>query len=192
MRGHWSERNIPLEVRQAYANRIQDLFALPYEGKPLWLPLSPEAKEQFVAWVDQHYIATEDPGLSPFVRASYAKLKGYCPRLALIHALGVDPMATRINSSSISAACKLIDYSQEQACKVSQAIGSLGPQNIERCKAAIRRKLSVCRYSKRDVQRSVSGGAELFHTAWEELLQPEIIEHSDGSFSLLSSTYRQN
>lgn len=190
--GRWCERNIPLEVRKAYANRIEELFALPYEGKPRWIPLTPDAKEQFAEWVNQHYVATEDPELSPFVRGAYAKLKGYCPRLALIHAFGTSPTATTVGNASITAACKLIDYFKAQAWKVSQAVGPLGPRSIERCKAAIRRKLSVCRYSKRDVQRSVSGGADLFQTAWEELLQPEIVEHPDGTFSLLSSTYRQN
>lgn len=189
--GGWSDGVISTPVREAYANRINELFALPYEGAPLWLPLAPDAKEHFATWVNQHYVETTAPELSPFLRAAYAKYKGYCARLALIHALGTNPLATTIEDASITAACRLIDYFKAQAGKVAPAVGSVRPEKIERCKAAIRRKLSVCRCTKREIQRSVSGGTELFKKAWEELLQPELKEYSDGTFSLRSSTYRQ-
>ena len=55
---------------------------------------------------DMHCQETEDPALSPMLRGFYAKLKGYCARLALIHAICTNPNAVEIGLVDRPAAIK--------------------------------------------------------------------------------------
>jgi len=188
----WTERVVPQEVREAYANRIKKLFAIPMESEPVSLALTSEAHSRFTQWHDRHCAETEDASLPPFLRGVYAKLKGYCPRLALVHALVSNPSADKVERVSVDSAIALVDYFKAQAWRVMPLLGQGKTSEVDRCKGEIRRKLSVCRFlKKRDVQKNSAFDANEWNQAFSEMCSPEIEQHSDGTISLQVPTNRQ-
>jgi len=85
--------------------------------------LTPEAKEAFKAWYDQHSIEAAIQATSPFLEGCYAKFTGYCARLALIHALCTKHRSSSVPLKSIEAAITLIAYFKIQALKVDKLFG---------------------------------------------------------------------
>lgn len=188
----WSENEVPHEVREAYDNRIKELFANPMGNEPVSLALTSEAQARFIQWHDQHCSQTEDTSLPPFLRAVYAKLKGYCPRLALVHALVSNPSADKVERVSVDAAIAMVDYFKAQAWRVMPLLGQSKTSEVERCKAEIRRKLSVSRsLKKRDLQHNSAFQAETFNQALNELTSPGVIEDEEGMLRLWEPTNRQ-
>jgi hypothetical protein len=188
----WTERVVPQEVREAYADRIKELFAIPMESEPVSLALTSEAHSRFTQWHDRHCAETEDASLPPFLRGVYAKLKGYCPRLALVHALVSNPSADKVERVSVDSAIALVDYFKAQAWRVMPLLGQGKTSEVDRCKGEIRRKLSVCRFlKKRDVQKNSAFAANEWNQAFSEMCSPEIEQHSDGTISLQVPTNRQ-
>jgi len=181
----WTDTTVSTEVRSQYERLIQELLEIPYNGGPIYLELSPKAKECWVAWHDAHCTETEDPCLSSFKRASYSKLLGICPRLALIHTVVTDPQAITVELPSVEAAIQLTSYFKGQVSKVEPLV-SRQSSAIERCKDEIRRKLSVCRYPKRTLQKNSAYPAEIFNEALKELLLPEIKIDGENIVSLRS------
>ena len=96
-----------------------------------------------------------------------------------------------INTSSITAACQLIDYFKAQVLKVAPAIGSVRSRQVESCRRAICRHLSVCRLNNRDLQRKCCYGAEIYNEALKAMSQPEVELGRDGLLSLTEQTYPQ-
>jgi Protein of unknown function (DUF3987) len=134
----------------------------------------------------------EEPTFPPFLRAVNSKLKGYCARLALVHALATNPAATVVNLESMENAIKLVAYFETQAWRVMPLIRDNKLIEVERCKAEIRRKLSGCRsMKKRDLQRGSAFPAEVFNQALYELARPGVLIASDGTVSLYDPTNRQ-
>ena len=190
----WTDVTISKTAREAYDNLIQQLFALPFKDEPVALSLSPEAHAVFVQWHDAHCQEIEQPTLQPFLKAAYSKLKGYCARLALIHALATNPTTDTVEAASVEAAIQLINYFKAQARKVMPLI-SRNKSNtaVERCKSEIRRKLSVSRIMKRrDLQKNSAFDAEVFKQALAEMGAPEVIADEDGSLKLWGPANRQH
>ncbi len=180
----WTETVVSDDARNAYGRLIETLFSIPLDKSPVCLPLTPEAHEQFVTWHDRHCIEGEHPNLSPFVQAVYSKLKGYCPRLALIHALATDPAAKEVDVESIKAAIELVGYFKGQAAKVGNRLCRfVGAREVkvERCKQEIRQKLAGGKVvNKRDLQKNSQFAAKVFNPAWESMRRPELIEVDGG------------
>ncbi len=109
----WPSAILRSTVKDAYAELVARLYSLPAhpDGSSIVLPLSPTAKALFIEWHDQHCREQENHALPAIVRGAYAKLKGYAPRFALIHAVASNPRRPRLrrnpsgrpwNSSNIS------------------------------------------------------------------------------------------
>lgn len=185
----WNENEISLATQLAYDNQFDQLFAIPYDSEngPLFLELTDEAKEMFIQWHDVHMGEMENSNWSPFVKGSMAKLKGYCGRLALIHTICSDPSTKVVGVESIRAAIQMIEYFKGQSIKVDKLFDhSTSEGKIGRCKAAIRRQLTLGGMKKRDLQRTFHGKAEIFKQALAEMSRAEIVQ-KDGMISLLNS-----
>jgi hypothetical protein len=192
MQVRWSNQVITVGVRDRYASLIKDLFALPYGGEPVCLSLTAAAQARFIQWHDEHCDGMEQSGLPPFLRAVFAKLKGYCARLALIHALAINPQTERVDLESVEAAIRITGYFKAQARKVMPLLGENKSSEVERCKAEIKRKLSVSRYmKKRDIQKSSAFDAEVFNKAFAEMTAPHLVVDAEGGVRLWEPTNRQ-
>lgn len=189
----WTDATISQPVRDGYDNLIRELFAFPMQKEPVSLLLSDEALALFKWWHDTHCEETEQPQLPPFLRGAYAKLKGYCPRLALIHAVVTNPTTERVEKASVEAAIQLVSYFKAQARKVMPLLGENKSSEVERCKAEIRRKLSVSRsMKKRDIQKSSAFNAEVFNQAFAEMTVPHLVVDAEGGVRLWEPTNRQS
>lgn len=188
----WTEKVVAAEIRESYALRIKDLFNLSWEREPVALSLTPDAQSYFKEWHDAHCSETESPNLQPYLRAAYAKLKGYGPRLALIHALFARPAATQVEKSSMEAAISMIGYFKAQAQRIIPLLQQSGANTADRCMSEIKTKLSVCRsMKKRELQRNSAFAAEVFNDALTELMAPRIVEEEGGMLRLWEPTNRQ-
>ena len=171
----WTYYEMPGEVKSQYELFLQALFNFPSTNMPVVIPLTAAASYLFVQWHDVHCIEGEGDHLSVFMQSVYAKLKGYCGRLALIHAICRDPNTEVVEVESIAAAAGLIDFFKTQALKVDAALSKGNSSPVERCKTAIERKLLRRPCMKRDLQRSMSHDAATFNEAFDELRKPKII-----------------
>jgi hypothetical protein len=118
------------------------------------------------------------------LKGFYAKLKGYCARLALIHALATKPAAKEVGVESIAAAAAQVDYFKTQAAKVAhhlcRSVGVGDP--IEKCALEIVRKGIGGKFrTRRELQRNSQFGSPVFGLAWELIsknLVPLFTRHS--------------
>ena len=174
----WTHEMISPEALSAYHTLFDRLYAIPYDPEtgPLYLDLTHAAQAYFIRWHDKHMAEAETRAKSPFLQGAYAKLKGYCARLALIHAVCTDPDTKVVDIESVAAAAAMVDYFKAQAFKVD-AIFSRGKNTpVEQCKAAIRRQLSACRcIEKRDLQRRMHHKGEIYNQALSEMSKAEIL-----------------
>ena len=188
----WTDKVISSEARTAYDGLIRQLWEIPWKETPTCLDLTPEAGTCWIEWHNAHYHETERDDLSPFQRAAYNKLIGYCARLALIHAVATNPTTTTVGVESVKAACELIVYFKLQVAKIAPLIVRTKPSKLEKCKAEIRRKLSVSRLlKKRELQKNSAFEANIWNQAFNEMCLPELDQHSNGTLSLRVPTYRQ-
>jgi len=176
----WSETTIHPHTLQANKDLFIQLTALEYipsEG-PVLLTLTPEAQKRFIEWIAQHFLDMEERASSPYLQGVYAKLKGYCACLSLIHALGNDPNTQSVGINSLEAGISLVEYFKGQAFRVDGffSIGKHHP--VEKIKVSIRRKMSDChRIKRRDLQRSVCGGIRSsvdFNQALDQMCKAEL------------------
>ncbi len=183
VKGRWTDFAVSSEAQGQYNKLFDDLYALPYEGEPTFLNLTAQARAYFSKWHDAHCEEAESPALSPFLQGSYAKLIGYCARLALIHQLCTNPKAVSVEIESVAAATAMIDYFKLQARKVATVLAQAETSPVEKCKAAIRRRLSVRRspINRRELQRSLDANAKDFKQALEELSNPEVLVKKNDS-----------
>jgi hypothetical protein len=121
----WTEANIPPTIREHYATVVEQLQALQWvtedpEGcAPHVIPLTPAGKAVFVEWATTHYAELNAPDLLPQLRGPWAKLEGYCARLALVLqmtrlACG-EAQGEAIDDTSVLRAAALIDYFKSHA-----------------------------------------------------------------------------
>ena len=169
----WTEMVLSDPVKQAYADLLGQLYALqPHpDGSPIVLGLSAPAKTLFVEWHDTHCAEQENPALPSLVQGAYAKLKGYAPRFALIHALASNPHAQHIEAESIGAAEDLVEYFKIQVQRVAPLLARHARTPEACCEHSIRRALARGkRLTKRDIQRAGNTPADLFNHIWAALL----------------------
>lgn len=183
----WTSHTITAQVRMQYGQMIDALYDLPYQDPPAEICLNDEATEYFVRWHDSHFEEMDAMALSNFVRGAYAKLAGYCLRLALIHALCEDPHAHEVPQESVAAAAALIYYFKFQCRRVDGLISSGRPDPVERCKTLIRSKLSACRsVVKRDLQRLTCSHypAVVFNQALDDLRRTKEVIQEGGVIAM--------
>ena len=174
----WSSTPISQQARKNYAHLLWEIYALEFENDPatgepgpMYLPLSPEATQRFSHWHDVHCQQMEDRSLSPAQKGFFSKLKGYCARLALIHALCIDPTTKTVGVASVEAAITMVDYFKQQAAKVCAHLAQPKKTPMERCEREIRRNLASERIlTKRELQQGGNAEASVFNTILRELI----------------------
>lgn len=170
--------DISQQVQDDYASLIYELYELEFgedpqtaEKQPVVLPLTPDGREKFVILHDRFCHEMEVPTCSPVLKGFYPKLRGYCARLALIHALCVDPNARSVGVGSVEAAIAMIEYFKRQAEKVCALLGQPKKTPLERCERDIIRNLSNGRIlTKRDLQQGGNAEAKVFNPVFDHLL----------------------
>ena len=178
------DESISPATQEDYANLIKQLVGMDWPSEPLPQPmdLTPAAFERFQEWHDRLMEEMEQPAFPEHLKGFFSKLKGYCARLALIHALASDPTAETIGEESILAATKQIEFFKGQAIKVAERIGlSVGTDlqgKVEKCRDSIVRAVRRRGPSKRrDIQRATNCSNTEFSKAWESLFQREPGDH---------------
>ena len=175
----WNEAIVSRPIQHTYDELLAALYKL--SAGPIYLPLTDDAKQQWVEWHDAHLAEMENPLFSPYLQGAYAKLKGYAARLALIHALCSAPSATSVGVDSIMAAVGMADYFKAQAAKVDCRYVGTGKSSVERCKEGIvRRLLGKHNLTKREIQNNMSYQADVFNPAWDFLTHPQLVSTDDG------------
>ena len=121
----WTEANIAQQGQDQYATVVERLYALqgdtsdPENQRPRILHLTPAGKAAFVEWATAHYAALNTPDLPPMLRGPWAKLEGYCARLALVlhlTRLVCDEVQQEdIDDISVLSAAALVDYFKSHA-----------------------------------------------------------------------------
>jgi hypothetical protein len=140
------------------------------------LPLSPTAKALFIEWHDTHCREQENHALPAMVRGAYAKLKGYAPRFALIHAVASNPQATQVEEESVGAALELVEYFKIQVQRVAPLLASHARTPAGRCEQSIKRALAQGRcLPKRAIQRNGNADGPLFKQVWKSLVDQGVI-----------------
>ena len=185
----WTDTVVSSSAKEAYSQLMARLHALTMpETGPVVLGLDPLAKALFMKWHDEHCAKLEAPHLSPILKGFHAKLKGYCARFALIHALCVNPEATEIPPVSVAAACELVDYFAGQCRLVAPLLVRTHLSPWEKCERDIRRALSGGRVlPKRSVQRAGNSKAKIFNPVWDDLIKAGTIAQAtdrEGYFRL--------
>jgi len=78
---NWTDKTISPETGKQYEQMFSsDLYTLGSiaTAETTYLDLTPDAKEAFIAWYDQHCIEAATKATSPFLQGCYAKFTGYC------------------------------------------------------------------------------------------------------------------
>lgn len=169
----WTDLAVTDAAKKAYHDLVTQLLELDWQGEePEPIPITPSALALYKDWYDQHCIQMESPELQPGLKPFYPKLKGYCARLALIHALATDPEEHEIGPNHIEAAIAQINYFKGQAARVTgrlcRSVG-VGDQ-VQRCAMEILRKAGRGQNtSRRALQRSSQFEADVFNEAWNEV-----------------------
>lgn len=180
----WSEAIVSPVAQDAYNNLFATLHKLTMvmdpltgEERPMALPLTPQAKAFFIEWHDEHCQEAESCD-GPFLPGLYSKLKGYCARLALIHALCLDPGASAVGLKSISAASDLIEYFVGHFTRIAPMLSRRRITEEAKWEADILRLLPAgTTLTKRELQRKLPRcPAKVFNTVLDALLKAERIE----------------
>ena len=120
----WTDEGTDPKLREEYCKLVEKLTKLPIPIVPgddgCILQLTPEAREQFVVWVEKHFEELEQG--PPHLRGPWAKLTNYFARLALIvHLARVvcgETDSRNVDEISVLAAVVLTDYFKTHARKV--------------------------------------------------------------------------
>lgn len=166
------------QVQDGYASLIHQLYQLEFEEdsqtgekQSVILPMTPDGLEKYVSWHDRLCQEMEAPTVFPVLKGFYAKLKGYCARLALIHALCVDPNALSVGVGSVDAAIAMTEYFKGQAEKVCTLLAQPKKTPLERCEREILRNLSYGRIlTKRELQQGGNAEATVFKAVFDQLV----------------------
>jgi hypothetical protein len=184
VKNRWSDATVSPKTQESYSHlfeALQDLSmvtdALSGEERPLTLTLTTEAKALFVQWHDEHCQQAEC-STAPFVAGVYSKLKGYCARLALIHALCLNPAARVVSVESVSAASDLIDYFVAHFTKIAPMLTRHRVTEEARCEHDIKRLLTGGKIeTKRDLQRRLPRyPAKVFNHVFSALRDADQLE----------------
>lgn len=124
----WSEAVISDATLQGYDAVVQALWGLKpgedEEGRrvPQVLSFTPDAKALWVEWIEDHYREGADPLFPPNLRGPWAKLEGYCARLALVLHLCryvcCEAESEEVDRISVAGAATLVEYFKSHARRV--------------------------------------------------------------------------
>lgn len=125
---YWTEAFITQEAREGYLKVFEALLRLSpsvdAEGQSssVVVPFTAIGREVFVGWANAHHKEQTDPLFPENLRGPWAKLEGYCARLALIlqacRYVAGEAEGEAIDEVSALGAAALVDYFKSHARKV--------------------------------------------------------------------------
>lgn len=113
----WTDADLSDETRAAWAALLEELLALPYEGEPLDLPLTPSSQARFVEYYNEH-AERQREAETDVLAAAFSKLEAYAARLALIVCLSGNPAAKAVDLASMEAGIRLADWFANEAERI--------------------------------------------------------------------------
>jgi len=144
------------------------------------LKFTSSAKEDWIAWHDDHGTESSQPHFPKELKGFYAKLKGYCARFALIHAVCLDPKTQNIERESVEAACKLTNYFKDQARAILPHLKCNKISQQESCERAILKALEGgIELPRRELQRKWKGPAKIFNETIGALVEAERVKEKE-------------
>ena len=105
-RVQWTERSVDLSVRRELEELFDRLLGIETPVEASRIPLSPSAKDVFVAYYNRHRAAMA--AIDNDLRSAWSKLEAYTGRLALIFEAVKD--GTEIAADTLQAAIELSDW----------------------------------------------------------------------------------
>jgi hypothetical protein len=111
----WSDDTISDDARNDWTNLLDELLALRLDkdGNPIDLPITNEAKAEWVAYYDLH-AQRESEADGPY-RSALAKLEAITARLALVVQLAHDPQSTEVGVEAMKAGIAISEWFEGQA-----------------------------------------------------------------------------
>lgn len=184
----WSEETVSGTTAKNYETLLTTLYEIRERHEqagtePRSVPLTDEARKLFIRWHDEHCAQMESRELSPELRGFYAKLKGYCARLALLHVLSRNPRAAYVDREAIGAAADLTDYFKAQAAKVAPLLTHHRSTPHQKCEREIRRTLTQAQgrlLTKREIQRGGNAPATIFNEVFTALRETGDLEEEQN------------
>jgi hypothetical protein len=119
----WTDDCLPQKTQDQYAAVLDALYKVHGDEsdreRPRVLPLTRKGKAAFVEWATSHYEELGAPDFAPTLRGPWAKMEGYCARLALVLHLArfvcQETKHTTVDDISVFGAAALIDYFKNHA-----------------------------------------------------------------------------
>ena len=163
----WTDATMPEGTAAAMRRIVRRLLSLDFgdDGRPTVLPLAPEAKQRFAAFVNSHGAETFAHGDA--MAATWSKLEGYALRFALVDHLtrwassGDDTPAGRIETVSVDAGIELARWFADEAERVFRVLGFGEEPDLMSDPVAVRDSIRLIewlkgrggRASERDIRR---------------------------------------
>lgn len=159
-------REIPPASTAAWADIVRKLYALemvPTEDgdlRPFIVNLDPSGKEAWERFTREHAGEVNSPDFNQSLRGPWAKLRGYCARIALVlhelsYVTGETRDETRLAGTTVDAAAELIRYFKSHLRKVMAAMdGDQARPGVLRALGWIQRHQKE-RFQKRDLYHAL-------------------------------------
>ena len=137
-----------------HAAFVMNLLALDGQaGEPQVMELTEDAWNMYQQWHDAHCELSESKDVSNALRGFYSKHRGYCLRLALIHAVSSCPDAYQVDVESVQAAIEQTEYFKQQAAKVvSRLAVGVGTVGSKESRVWLCREAIVGGFEKEDIK----------------------------------------
>ena len=120
----WTDESVPEDIVSLYCKVFDDLWNLP--DLPAVLLMTAKAKDCYQQWFDEHHAEMDDPVFPEHIRGVYAKMDGYCGRIALIHQLVrhvcEGAAGTHIGEESVIAAAAMVTYYKSHALMIHNRV----------------------------------------------------------------------
>jgi hypothetical protein len=177
------------EVLADYEKLIRKLSELDWGlSNPVMLEMTTDAWATFELWHNDHCEQMESYTLARGLKGFYSKHRGYCARLALCHAVALNPETTQVTLESVKAAIAQIEYFKHQAAgivsQLAVGVGTVGMRGYQvwACRESIMKHVRGGKMrNKRAVQRQLNHEPEIFREAWDSLENPTRLVQNTGT-----------
>lgn len=160
------------EMSSTTLREVEDVFnklwniQVPTKGdgslEPVKLSFTPAAKKTWVGWYNAHCREEQSDQLPEYLRNPWAKLRGYCARLALIMQMARwacgEAGDSEVDDVSVAAAIALVEYFKSHARRVYASLRRNSDRRVDGALAWLRRHGGQA--SPRDVQRDGVAGVK--------------------------------
>lgn len=167
LRDEWTDYEMsPTILRQVedVFNKLWNIGVATEDGSldAVKLSFTPAAKKRWVDWYNGHCREEQDDQLPGYLRNPWAKLCGYCARLALIMQMARwacgEAGCSEVDDVSVSAAIALVEYFKSHARRVYASLRRNSDKRVDGALAWLRRHGGQA--SPRDIQRDGVAGVK--------------------------------